>query len=86
VGASPQLTYRLFLERLCARANVTIVATPFAIGFEHLRIADDAQFAFDRALRALVAEDATRYASFQPSASGTPWERCSTQSSARGTS
>jgi hypothetical protein len=63
VGASPQLTYRLFLERLCARANVTIVATPFAIGFEHLRIADDAQFAFDRALRALVAEDATRYAS-----------------------
>jgi len=62
VGASPQLTYRLFLERLCARANVTIVATPFAIGFEHLRIADDAQFAFDRALRALVAEDATRYA------------------------
>ena len=63
VGASPQLTYRLFLERLCARANVTIVATPFAIGFDHLRIADDAQFAFDRALRALVAEDATRYAS-----------------------
>ena len=63
MGASPQLTYRLFLERLCARANVTIVATPFAIGFDHLRIADDAQFAFDRALRALVAEDATRYAS-----------------------
>lgn len=62
VGASPQITYGLFLERLCARARVTIVATPFAIGFEHLRIADDAQLAFERALAALAAEDPASYA------------------------
>lgn len=62
VGASPQITYGLFLERLCARARVTIVATPFAIGFEHLRIADDAQLAFERALAALSAEDPETYA------------------------
>ena len=62
VGASPQITYGLFLERLCARARVTIVATPFAIGFEHLRIADDAHLAFERALAALVAEDPATYA------------------------
>ena len=62
VGASPQITYGLFLERLCARARVTIVATPFAIGFEHLRIADDAHLAFERALAALVAEDPASYA------------------------
>ena len=58
----PQITYGLFLERLCARARVTIVATPFAIGFEHLRIADDAQLAFERALAALSAEDPETYA------------------------
>ena len=41
VGASPQLTYRLFLEALVSRGDVTVVATPYAIGFEHLRIADE---------------------------------------------
>ncbi len=53
VGASPQLTYRLFLEALVDKGDVLIVATPFAIGFEHLRIADENQFIFDKALRAL---------------------------------
>ena len=53
VGASPQLTYRLFLEALSARGELLVVATPFAIGFDHLRIADEAQFRFDRCLRTL---------------------------------
>jgi hypothetical protein len=56
VGASPQLTYRLFLEALVSRGDVTVVATPYAIGFEHLRIADEVQFRFDRCVRALGDE------------------------------
>ena len=56
VGASPQLTYRLFLEALVTKGDVVIVATPFAIGFEHLRIADENQFLFERAARALGDE------------------------------
>lgn len=56
VGASPQLTYRLFLERLADR-GILVIATPFASGFDHLRIADEAQFKFDRCLRALAASD-----------------------------
>lgn len=31
-----------------------IIATPYASGFDHLRIADEAQFKFDRCLRALL--------------------------------
>jgi len=53
VGASPQLTYRLFLEALVDTGDCVIVATPFTIGFEHLRIADEAQFVFDKAFRRL---------------------------------
>jgi len=56
VGASPQLTYRLFLEALASRGRVLIIATPFAIGFDHLRIADEAQFRFDRCMRTLSGE------------------------------
>lgn len=56
VGASPQLTYRLFLEALCARGSLLIIATPFGIGFDHLRIADEAQFRFDRCVRTLSDE------------------------------
>ena len=56
VGASPQLTYRLFLEALVSRGDVTVVATPYAIGFEHLRIADEVQFRFDRCVCALGDE------------------------------
>lgn len=59
VGATPQLTYRLFLERLCERGFV-IVATPYASGFDHLRIADEAQFKFDRCMRALMDDSKYR--------------------------
>ena len=38
-----------------------IIATPYASGFDHLRIADEAQFKFDRCLRALM--DDSRYRS-----------------------
>ncbi|GAB2275668.1 hypothetical protein Dimus_010424 [Dionaea muscipula] len=50
VGAAPQLTYRLFLERLAERGNV-VIATPYASGFDHFAIADEVQFKFDRCLR-----------------------------------
>ncbi|CAL9184151.1 unnamed protein product [Musa hybrid cultivar] len=52
VGAAPQLTYRLFLERLSTRGAL-VVATPFASGFDHFLIADEVQFKFDRCLRFL---------------------------------
>ncbi|KAJ7556748.1 hypothetical protein O6H91_05G096600 [Diphasiastrum complanatum] len=52
VGATPQLTYRLFLECLSERGFL-VIATPFASGFDHLRIADEAQFKFDRCIRAM---------------------------------
>ncbi|ERN06454.1 hypothetical protein AMTR_s00016p00259610 [Amborella trichopoda] len=52
VGAAPQITYRLFLERLSEK-GVLVVATPFASGFDHFFIADDVQFKFDRCLRFL---------------------------------
>eukprot|EP00271_Cylindrocystis_brebissonii_P013298 TRINITY_DN3302_c0_g1_i1.p1 TRINITY_DN3302_c0_g1~~TRINITY_DN3302_c0_g1_i1.p1 ORF type:complete len:475 (+),score=75.96 TRINITY_DN3302_c0_g1_i1:321-1745(+) len=53
VGASPQLTYRLFLERLSARFDVVVVATPYASTFDHSRIADETHFKFERCLRAI---------------------------------
>jgi len=49
VGATPQLSYRLFLKRLCERGFI-VIATPFASGFDHLRIADETQFKFDRCI------------------------------------
>uniref|UniRef100_A0A7N0U8M9 Uncharacterized protein n=1 Tax=Kalanchoe fedtschenkoi TaxID=63787 RepID=A0A7N0U8M9_KALFE len=52
VGAAPQLTYRLFLERLADR-GVLVIATPYASGFDHLYIADEVQFKFERCIRAL---------------------------------
>ncbi|XP_023763864.2 uncharacterized protein LOC111912365 [Lactuca sativa] len=52
VGAAPQLTYRLFLERLSERGAL-VIATPYASGFDHFFIADEVQFKFDRCLRAL---------------------------------
>jgi hypothetical protein len=39
VGASPQITYRCFLQKLAARGMV-VVATPFDAGFDNGRIAD----------------------------------------------
>ncbi|XP_047340679.1 uncharacterized protein LOC124944468 [Impatiens glandulifera] len=52
VGAAPQLTYRLFLERL-AEKGILVIATPYASGFDHFYIADETQFKFDRCLRSL---------------------------------
>uniref|UniRef100_A0A5B7BWU1 Uncharacterized protein n=1 Tax=Davidia involucrata TaxID=16924 RepID=A0A5B7BWU1_DAVIN len=52
VGAAPQLTYRLFLERLSEK-GVMVIATPYASGFDHFFIADEVQFKFDRCLRFL---------------------------------
>lgn len=52
VGAAPQLTYRLFLERLSEKGTL-VVATPFASGFDHFVIADEVQFKFDRCIRSL---------------------------------
>ncbi|KAF5726603.1 hypothetical protein HS088_TW22G00283 [Tripterygium wilfordii] len=52
VGAAPQLTYRLFLERL-AQKGILVIATPYASGFDHFFIADEVQFKFDRCHRFL---------------------------------
>ncbi|KAJ8759395.1 hypothetical protein K2173_006915 [Erythroxylum novogranatense] len=52
VGAAPQLTYRLFLERL-AQNGILVIATPYASGFDHFYIADEVQFKFDRCFRFL---------------------------------
>ncbi|XP_042495936.1 uncharacterized protein LOC122075100 isoform X1 [Macadamia integrifolia] len=52
VGAAPQLTYRLFLERLSEK-GILVVATPYASGFDHFLIADEVQFKFDRCIRFL---------------------------------
>ncbi|PKU78689.1 uncharacterized protein LOC110111840 [Dendrobium catenatum] len=50
VGAAPQLTYRLFLERL-SNKGALVVATPFSSGFDHFFIADEVQFKYDRCFR-----------------------------------
>ncbi|GJP36596.1 hypothetical protein CLOM_g21085, partial [Closterium sp. NIES-68] len=42
----------LFLTTLAHR-GLMVVATPYASGFDHLRIADEAQFRFDRCMRSL---------------------------------
>ncbi|KAG1660208.1 hypothetical protein FOA52_005077 [Chlamydomonas sp. UWO 241] len=55
VGAAPQISYRLFLEALSNR-NILVVTTPFNTTFDHLRIADETQFKFDRAVRAMGPE------------------------------
>ncbi|CAN6548542.1 unnamed protein product [Malus baccata var. baccata] len=47
VGAAPQLTYRLFLERLSEK-GILVIATPYASGFDHFFIADETQIKFDR--------------------------------------
>ncbi|KAF3430874.1 hypothetical protein FNV43_RR25604 [Rhamnella rubrinervis] len=52
VGAAPQLTYRLFLERLSEK-GILVIATPYASGFDHFFIADEVQFKFDRCYRFL---------------------------------
>ncbi|RXH71725.1 hypothetical protein DVH24_025226 [Malus domestica] len=52
VGAAPQLTYRLFLERLSEK-GILVIATPYASGFDHFFIADETQIKFDRCYRFL---------------------------------
>ena len=59
VGASPQLSYRLFLEKLCDRGDVLIVATPYALMFDQLRCAEEAQFRFDRCMRRLSSSNSS---------------------------
>ncbi|XP_020591533.1 uncharacterized protein LOC110032294 [Phalaenopsis equestris] len=53
VGAAPQLTYRLFLERLSEK-GVLVIATPFASRFDHFSIADEVQLMYDRSVRSLT--------------------------------
>lgn len=54
VGASPQLSYRLFLEKLSEMSgDCIIIATPYNLQFDQLRCADDAQFQYDLAMRQL---------------------------------
>lgn len=55
IGAAPQISYRLFLETLSSR-NVLVITTPFATSFDHLRIADECQFRFDRCCRAIAPD------------------------------
>ncbi len=55
VGASPQLTYRVFLEKLARQSSCVVVATPYELSFDHLRVVDDCQFKFDRAFAKLDA-------------------------------
>ena len=52
-SAAPVLTYRLFLESLSSAGGLAVVATPYSTSFDHLRVADEVQFAFDRTSRAL---------------------------------
>ncbi|KAI3695202.1 hypothetical protein L1987_78192 [Smallanthus sonchifolius] len=47
VGTAPQLTHRLFLERLSEK-GVLVIATPYASGFDDFFIADEVQFKYDR--------------------------------------
>ena len=54
-SAAPVLTYRLFLETLSSVGALAIVATPYSTSFDHLRVADEVQFAFDRASRTLAS-------------------------------
>ena len=52
VGASPQITYRYFLEQLASK-GFFVVATPFETNFEHLKIADDIHLKFTQCAKAL---------------------------------
>ena len=42
VGASPQVTYGEFCERLVERGEVVVIATPVQLGLDHVRVADEA--------------------------------------------
>lgn len=55
VGAAPQLAYRPLLEALAERGAL-IVAVPYGTSFDHLRVADEVHFKFERCLKALGAQ------------------------------
>ncbi|PRW32674.1 plant MCA23-20 [Chlorella sorokiniana] len=52
VGAAPQLAYGPLLEALAARGAL-VVAVPYGTSFDHLRVADEVHFKFERCLKAL---------------------------------
>lgn len=53
VGASPQVTYSEFCETLCREGEVIVIATPIAMGLDHLRVADEAWQRYERCARTL---------------------------------
>ncbi|CAG9464447.1 unnamed protein product [Pedinophyceae sp. YPF-701] len=55
VGAAPQFTYSTFLEALASKGLI-IVATPYNTGFDHMRICDECNFKFDRAMIRMGSE------------------------------
>ena len=55
VGASPNLTYKLFLERLSERGFL-VVAAPHSTSFNYAATADEVHFKFARAAARLEAE------------------------------
>lgn len=52
VGAAPQYTYRLLIERLASRGNA-VIAVPFRTGLNHKHIADEVSDKFDKCLAEL---------------------------------
>jgi hypothetical protein len=54
---------------LSAGRGFIVIATPFASGFDHLRIADETQFKFDRCIRSLRDDLVNQHSTFGPSVS-----------------
>lgn len=53
VGAAPRATYGYFLEQLCDRGDVLVIATPINIALDHLRVTDEAWQKYERCKRTL---------------------------------
>ncbi|CEF99959.1 Protein of unknown function DUF1350 [Ostreococcus tauri] len=53
VGASPQVTYSEMCETLVREGNAIVIATPIAMGLDHLRVADEAWQRYERCAREL---------------------------------
>jgi hypothetical protein len=54
---------------LSAGRGFIVIATPFASGFDHLRIADETQFKFDRCIQSLCDDLVNQHSTFGPSVS-----------------
>ncbi len=54
---------------MSAGRGFIVIATPFASGFDHLRIADETQFKFDRCIRSLRDDLVNQHSTFGPSVS-----------------